>query len=212
MDINNKSKSNFRIIKGAELVNNLEDVVSLLDVGCRDSSLEDRLDSKIEYFGCDLFQNDKNSVDFVGDVLATDFGRKFNCVVALDIIEHVDDPHALIDRLLKLSDSYLIVSLPNIYEIKHKFNFIFKSSLGAKYRFGIKNSLDRHRWVMSYDEINEFYSHFADKNNLGLSKIDVMIGLDAKNLIKKVGSWMIRRFFSRTNSVRTVFAVFKKKT
>ena len=69
MDNKNKLKYNFRIIKMANLINNLGNISSLLDIGCRDGSLEDKLDDRIEYFGCDLFQNEINSVSFVGDAL-----------------------------------------------------------------------------------------------------------------------------------------------
>jgi hypothetical protein len=163
-----------------------------------------------EYWGNDLFQNKDDGVAYIGDVLSMDFGRTFSCVMALDIVEHVDDPYSLMDKLVSLTDKYLIVSLPNIYDIQHKYNFVMKSTLGRKYHFGVENKLDRHRWVMSYDEIHQFYKAFAKKYSLSLETIDISIEETPTRVNTALILKVFSPFLSRKVMTTTVFAVFSK--
>lgn len=75
-------------VKEAANIINISSVKSLLDIGCRGGSLRDNLWSGQDYFGCDLIAG--NNVDYLGDFQSMVFDRKFDCVVALDMLEHVD--------------------------------------------------------------------------------------------------------------------------
>lgn len=200
---------NFRIRAAGEICEKL-DIGSVLDVGCRGCEAKSILPSGAEYYGNDLFQNDERSVTFVGDVLEAEFGRTFDCVMALDIIEHVDDPYALMDKLFNLSDNYLLVSLPNIYDLPHKYDFVFKDTLGKKYQFDVKNSLDRHRWVMSYDEIYQFLSFYSQKYDMRMETKDLIIGEHSSRLPSKIASKLIPLIFGKKIMTRTVMALFSK--
>lgn len=183
---------------------------SLLDVGCRDCSLSKGLKDK-DYSGCDLFQNDTNSVEFVGDILSINFDKKFDCVVALDIIEHVDDPYTLVDKFFDLSNKFVVLSLPNIYDLKHKYNFLINNTLGSKYYFRTKNSLDRHRWIMNYDEIINFYKFYAEKYNLEYEIKTLNTGYDNTKLSTKVILNICKLFISKKTLTSTVICIFRKK-
>ena len=200
---------NFRINNTIKILESLE-YDSVLDVGCRRCDLKKGLNSSKAYFGCDLFQNDENLVDFVGDVMAYDFNQKFDVVTALDIVEHVDNPYILMDKLVDLSKKYVIISLPNIYDIQHKYNFVFKSTLGGKYYFGTENSLDRHRWVMNYDEINAFFQFYAKKYNMKLETFDVKLAENSTRLSNKLLVGVLQALLSKSNMTRTVIGIFKK--
>ena len=39
--------------------------------------------------------------------------KSFDCVMCMDTLEHVDDPHLLLGELLRVSSKHVIVSLPN---------------------------------------------------------------------------------------------------
>src|SRR5688500_9155025 len=108
----NDATVNLRIRTAGQLIAYLG-VKSVLDVGCRNCEAENVIPKGVEYFGNDLFQNAAGSVAHVGDALTLEFGRTFDCVIALDVVEHVDDPHGLMDKLASLAERYLLVSLPN---------------------------------------------------------------------------------------------------
>lgn len=171
---------NFRIAAAGKILSKLS-ISNVLDIGCRGCEAKHILREGVEYFGNDLFQNVDGSVSFVGDVLQVDFGRDFDCVIALDVVEHVDDPYVLMDKIISLSNKYIIISLPNTYDLPHKMDFLFKSTLGKKYSFETSNRMDRHRWVINYDEICDFYSHYARTHGMALEMIDVMPGESASN-------------------------------
>lgn len=151
-------------IKLAASAINYSNIKTVLDVGCRSGILKKYLPSKLEYFGNDLISG--ANVHYVGDIMDIDFDRRFDCVFALDILEHVDMLHDLFDKLVSLSNESLIVSLPNTYDLKSRYKFVIKGHLGGKYKFSGLNSLDRHRWLMSYDEIYHFFQVKASQYDM----------------------------------------------
>lgn len=201
--------TNFRIDAAGEFLRKLH-ISSVLDVGSRGCEALSVVPSGVEYCANDLFQNSAGSIDYVGDILAVNFDRTFSCVMALDIIEHVDDPYCLMDKLAVLADKYLLLSLPNIYDVSHKYDFIFRSTLGEKYKFRTENSLDRHRWIMNYDEIHEFFQSYSKKYSMNLETKDILIGENARNPIIRTFSKTLLRILGRKNMTRTVIGLFIK--
>jgi SAM-dependent methyltransferase len=192
-----------------KILSNLS-ISNVLDIGCRGCEAKQILSEGVEYFGNDLFQNVDGSVSFVGDVLHFDFGRNFDGVIALDVLEHVDDPYVLMDKIISLSNKYIIISLPNTYDLLHKVDFLFKSTLGRKYNFETSNRMDRHRWVMNYDEICNFYSHYSRTYGMALDMIDVMLGESASNLRSRIASAVLKPLVGKKNLTRTVVGLFTK--
>jgi hypothetical protein len=197
-----------RVKEASKIINKL-DIKNLLDVGCRDCILKSRINQNIQYFGADLFQNDTRSVDYVGDINKIAITEKFDCVVAIDILEHVENPFRLFDKLLELSNNYLIVCLPNTYDLKSKTNFLIKNSLGGKYKFISSNLVDRHRWLMNYDEIKSFYFNKADDNNLLLSFHIVRYGEFRVNL-KSIAVKFVSIILGKQLTTSSIICVFQK--
>jgi len=200
---------NFRI-KTAEKVLNQLTISNVLDIGCRGCEAKQILREGVDYYGNDLFQNKRGEVRYVGDVLQVDFGRTFDCVIALHIIEHVDDPYILMDKIINLSNKYAIISLPNTYDLPHKVDFLLKSSLGKKYSFETSNRLDRHRWIMNYDEIIAFYSYYAKKYRMSLETIEIKLGASSPKVSTKLTSALLGTFFGKKNLTRNIVGVFIK--
>jgi hypothetical protein len=182
---------------------------SLLDIGCRSCELKSIIDDSIEYEGCDIFQNSQNSVQHVGDFMAIDFQKSYECVAALDVIEHVDDPYSLMDKIFELSSSSVIASLPNVYSLTHKIDFCMSSTLGQKYRFRVSNSQDRHRWLMNCDEGISFFEHYSKKYNKTLTIIRLGIDESCSSQIAKIRTKLLKPFFSKNTMTRTILAIFK---
>jgi SAM-dependent methyltransferase len=82
--------------------------------------------------------------------------KQFDVVTALDVIEHLDNPHAAIKELIRITKKTLIISLPNMYYIQFRWHFLLGRGLSGKYRFPVKPIVDRHRWVLSYQEGVDF--------------------------------------------------------
>jgi hypothetical protein len=183
---------------------------TVLDVGCRDGALRNYLPPSVRYTGCDLVPGPH--VDYVGDIQTMRIDEQFDCVFALDVLEHVDDLHGLFDRLVQLSRRLLVVSLPNCYDIKCRINFAIRGRLGGKYAFPAAPTLDRHRWIMSYDEIRLFYvtqasrhrlaiaMHDMKHGNAGLRSVTGMMGFVSRILGPRLSSSCVVGVFQRADS------------
>jgi hypothetical protein len=181
---------------------------SLLDVGCRNGVLRSHIDTCIAYSGCDLVA--APHVQYAGDILKVDISDRFDCVVALDVLEHVDEIHVLFDRLVELSRRHVVVSLPNCYDAKSRYRFAVQGQLGGKYRFGLENTLDRHRWVMSYGEIHAFYRHVALKHELEMSTVDLQYGSPGRNSLTSILG-KASRLLGRSLTSESILGVFSKR-
>ena len=199
----------FRTAEVANVINK-KDVKSLLDVGCRDCVLQTYLNPGINYYGNDLFQNEDNNVNYVGDINLIKIDKKFDCVTAIDILEHTDDPYKIFDNLVTLTKKILIINLPNCYDLKSVYKFSVKGQLGEKYNFGVENRLDRHRWLMSYKQIRNFYDHKAKEHNLTLTILPIRYGGDKLTITSLMGN--ISRYLlpKRLNS-ESVVGIFEKE-
>lgn len=133
---------------------------SILDVGCRSREMQKALTSKdIFYTGVDISGG--------GDLLA-DLGRglpfsdrSFDLVLALDVLEHTDDFHFAFSELCRVSRREVVISLPNAYDIGHRFRLLTGKPLGGKYGLPVSRPMDRHRWFFSMDEARAFCTHHA---------------------------------------------------
>ena len=132
---------------------------SLLDAGCRTMDLKPLLNGNREYFGTDLFPGEGVMVCNLEEKLP--FGdEQFDIVTALDVLEHLNDPHTALQELIRVAKKAIFVSLPNMYYIQFRWNYL-RGNLSGKYAFPKDPVLDRHRWVMSYQETLDFIYHNA---------------------------------------------------
>jgi SAM-dependent methyltransferase len=133
---------------------------SLLDVGCRSGNLKRCLNRPgVRYCGLDLYPpadvigNLENGLPFKDEA--------FDTVVALDVLEHTDDIHRCIQELCRVARQYVVISLPNAYEMKGRLRFFLGRPLSGKYGLPAEPPRDRHRWLFSFAEAREFCAHSA---------------------------------------------------
>jgi hypothetical protein len=195
-----------RIRLAADVVGK-EKINSLLDVGCRGGALRAFLRPEIDYFGCDLVKGDH--VHYVGDIQAISIDRQFDCVVALDILEHVDQLHSLFDRLANLATKLLVVSLPNCYDLKSRVLFGLRGRLSGKYEFRPEYAIDRHRWLMSYSEVYRFYTAKAQEHGLELKCVDCRYG-DVSRITVAGVAGLALRVLGENLTTETVVGVFRR--
>lgn len=135
----------------------------LLDVGCRGCELKPHVDDLVDYEGADLFQNPQNTVNHVLDVskgLPFEDGR-FDYVVALDLVEHLDDFEGGLRELLRVTRGKLLVMLPNTAHALFRQRFLFSGTLTGKYDMHYRMGPDRHRWVTTQVQCDALMIDFA---------------------------------------------------
>ena len=198
-----------RLKFASQLIKNTNNITSLLDAGCRNCDLKIWLPSEIQYYGSDLYQNKNNTVDYVGDITHLNVNQQFDLVVALDILEHVEQPSLLLDKLFSIATIGLIISLPNCYDLKGRLKFLLSGHLGGKYIFSSEIIEDRHRWLMSRHEIKQFYEDKAKIHNVSNYLIaDMKYGDPDGSFPSKMRS--ITRLLPSNLCTETVFCVFIK--
>ena len=138
---------------------------SLLDAGCRTRDLLPLLKGCREYLGTDLLPGEGVlRIDLEKPLPIED--NAFDIVVALDVLEHLDNPHQALQELYRVAHKTVLISLPNIYYISFRWRFMLGRGLSGKYRFEPMPIADRHRWVLSHDEAVTFICHNSEDHHV----------------------------------------------
>jgi hypothetical protein len=146
----------------------------VLDVGCDECHLRRYLPAGVEYWGigrgglpdqdADL---EKHGVPFAD--------ASFDCVLCLDVLEHLDNIHAIFDDVCRVSARYVIVSLPNPWGEFYRMLRHGDYRPGQPMKFyGLPSEPpeDRHKWFFSAGEAREFIRHRARRNAMQVVQID----------------------------------------
>lgn len=124
---------------------------TILDAGCRTMELKSLLKNFHKYYGSDLEASEGVLKINLNDRLPYD-DNSFDIVTCLDVLEHLDNPHQALKELIRVAKYSVFISLPNMYHYSFRSRFLFGGGISGKYAFPINPIVDRHRWIMSYDE------------------------------------------------------------
>ena len=80
----------------------------------------------------------------------------YDIINALDVLEHVENIHELLNDIFFRSKKKISIALPNMGYYKFRLNFLFKGVISGKYIFHEKKVSDRHRWIPNYSSIIKF--------------------------------------------------------
>ena len=96
----------------AEIVNGLAGGGAILDVGYFDDCFKGLLRPDFDYFGID--PSPVKLIDGMPKVSVEDFvsDKKFDIVIASNIMEHVNDPVLVMRKLKELSAKYICIGVP----------------------------------------------------------------------------------------------------
>lgn len=144
-----------RIAKCANRINKKYHNYRLLDVGCRTMDLKPMLKGCREYIGTDLIPKAGVIKCDLEQPLQFD-DNEFDLVTVLDVLEHLNNPHGTLHELYRIARKAVFISLPNMYYLTFRFNFLIGKGISGKYRFPPYPVIDRHRWILSYTEALEF--------------------------------------------------------
>jgi SAM-dependent methyltransferase len=144
-----------RLRLAANLIEESLSSYTLFDAGCRTMALKPFLSKYSKYIGGDLRPAENVLVCDLSAPLPFE-SNTFDIVAALDVLEHLDNPHFALQELIRVADKAVIISLPNIYYFSFRINFLLGNGISGKYRFPAAPIMDRHRWILSYTEAKVF--------------------------------------------------------
>lgn len=192
----------------------------ILDVGADECYLKQYLGEGNSYLGIGLDGNLDQLVDLEKGLIPFD-SDTFDCVLCLDVLEHIDNIHDVFDELCRVSKEYVIISLPNPHNVFWSYvkqgNYNEHQHLKF-YGLPTEKPNDRHKWFFSTEEAKRFIQHRAKKNNMGIVQIDIEGSSPPKisGIKKLIFNLLFKKYSGLNLSNRnlytgTLWAVLKKR-
>jgi SAM-dependent methyltransferase len=133
----------------------------VLDVGCDQAVLRQLL-SDVAYVGVDISGKPDLQLNLEQIERLPFDDASFDCVVCVDVLEHLDNLHAMFGELIRVAKRYVILALPNNWANARKPIGRGSGSL-SKYGLPAEPPADRHKWFFSLSEAESFVQHQLGK-------------------------------------------------
>jgi hypothetical protein len=130
----------------------------------------------------------------------------FDTVLCTDVLEHLNEFHRVFDELIRISNKYVIISVPNallsfrsyLFRTKYSGNSGeagFEVGYFKKY-YGLPKTkpIDRHKWFFSFTEAQIFFNNYAAEYSYKVIE-EVAIGLESKSFKGKALRIIILKLF-----------------
>jgi|SRR3989344_3319133 len=146
----------------------------VLDVGADQLYLKKYLPVGVNYTGIGLGNHrDLVKVDLEKSKIPYK-DNSFDCVLCLDVLEHVDNIHEVFDELCRVSRKWIIISLPNpwaelVGTIRSK--KYSKKKYMKFYGLPVEREEDRHKWFFSSTEAQNFIKYRSNKNKFKINEL-----------------------------------------
>lgn len=153
----------------------------ILDVGADECHLKQYLPKNVEYVGIGLGGHPDRHIDLEKEKIPFE-DSSFNCVLCLDVLEHLENIHEAFDELCRVTKRNVIISLPNPW------NSLWNSWQNGDeqpgqalkfYGLPLEKPSDRHKWFFSAEEAEIFIQHRAKKNQMRIIQMDYQ-GVDTE--------------------------------
>lgn len=134
------------------------------DIGCFRAPLRTLLNN-CEYLGVDVAGDPDIQLNLDSQEPLPFKDNEFNTVLCIEVLEHLDHLHFVFDELVRISNEYIIVSLPNCWrDARGK---IEKGS-GDFLHYGlpVQKPLDRHKWFFNCQQAEAFIMSQAERHGL----------------------------------------------
>ncbi|MEE9219301.1 MAG: class I SAM-dependent methyltransferase [Acidobacteriota bacterium] len=125
----------------------------VLDVGCGERHVAEFV--RGAYVGLDRRSPADVRSDLERDRLPFE-DASFDAVLCLDVLEHMDAPHALCSEMARVSRRWVLLSLPNAYDLTQRWSFVRGRGLPRRYGLPPAPPPERHKWVFGYSEARRF--------------------------------------------------------
>jgi SAM-dependent methyltransferase len=179
---------------------------SVLDVGCYEAPLRDIL-KDVDYVGVDIVGKPDHVIDLEATERLPFDDEQFQCVICVEVLEHLDGLHRIFDELVRLSHRHLIVSLPNCWCAARR---QLEKGSGSISHYGLPSErpADRHKWFINLTQAREF---FESKASGGLKLLDMVIAEKPRNpMIRGLRKLRYRGEAYSNRYAHTLFAVYEK--
>jgi len=146
----------------------------ILDVGADECYLKQYLGEDAEYLGISLGGHPDQQVDLEKEKIPFP-NNSFDCVLCLDVLEHLDNIYEVFDELCRVTRRYLIVSLPNPYADFYNMLRFGDYRPGRPMKFyglPLDKAGDRHKWFFSNEEAEKFILYRAARNETRVLQMD----------------------------------------
>jgi hypothetical protein len=168
---------------------------TMLDIGARDRRLHPLLPPQIVYASADLGPGHDYILDLERPLPLPN--RRFDFVVALDVLEHLETIHQAFDELARITNRTLFIALPNMATARRRISYLIHGRLGTgKYDLGLEHPGDRHRWLTVYDQMNVFIQERARQAGLTLrvvvDEVDRGTGGVAYRAVMSMGQALVK--------------------
>ncbi len=185
----------------------IEKSKKILDVGSDYNTLKKIVGNKV--LGVDLYGEPDIIIDFEKEKLSRFKDGQFDMVVCTEVLEHLDNLHEMADELCRVSNRYVLVSLPNCMSLFAKLNILFNSRVNKFYDLTFEKPEDRHRWFFNYRDIDRFFEHLAKKNGYRVKRKFLECGF-TDSLKGRTMRFMVK-VFNIDSASRSYWILLEKK-
>lgn len=142
---------------------------SVLDVGCFEAPLRDILKDG-SYTGVDIAGRPDIELDLESvERLPFDDGS-FDTVICVEVLEHLDNLHAMFDELVRVASRDIIISLPNCWNTARR---RLEKGRGKIAHLGlpVERPVNRHKWFFNTAEARDFVRAKADEQGVVIEEL-----------------------------------------
>jgi len=186
----------------------------ILDVGSSHNYLKKYISKDIKYISVDIVGNPSFKVDLEKEGLARFEDNSFTTVICCDVLEHLDNLHEVFDEICRVSNQYVIISLPNNW-LHFKYRLIKNKGESKFYGLPLEKPTDRHKWFFNYDQALNFLvlrgkeNNFTYKFHIPISFIQIGLKQQFLNLFLKL--YYKRQFGLNNTSYSSVWVLLEKE-
>jgi hypothetical protein len=150
---------------------------TLVDVGARDKILQQYLQkTRLHYLSSDIMPGHPLYWNLEEPLPAMD--NAYEVIVALDVLEHVENIHQALQELLRVSRNRLFISIPNMTCLSFRLHFFYFGKLSGKYTLLPTHQGDRHRWLTSYPQVCTLVQHAIKDRGYEARQYNIVTGYD----------------------------------
>lgn len=84
---------------------------TILDIGCQESLLKKYINKNFLYTGIDIIKNKDYIIK--GDIEKSNIKEKYDIVVCSEVLDHLKDPVATINKIKNIAKKYILISIPH---------------------------------------------------------------------------------------------------